>query len=96
MSWNNVLPWWIYELEYEHRLASMSCAFEEEWFSGTSRVMPEYNIKMSKATFSSWVGKGWNNMLAAEKVHDDDKGYSIGTKEKYDEFVAIRNGVKNA
>jgi hypothetical protein len=40
MSWNNALPFWIYQLDYEMELAKMSCAFDEEWFSGTSKVCP--------------------------------------------------------
>ena len=60
MSWNNVLPWWIYELQHEHHLASCSCAFEEEQFSGTSKVLPKRNIDMSTATFKSWDKGGWN------------------------------------
>lgn len=66
MSWNNVLPWWFYELEYEHWLASMSCAFEEEWFSGTSKVLPEHAINISKATFKSWDIGGWNHECEKE------------------------------
>ena len=66
MSWNNVLPWWFYELEYEHWLASMSCAFEEEWFSGTSRVLPEHVINISKSTFKSWDMGGWNHECKKE------------------------------
>lgn len=66
MSWNNVLPWWFYELEYEHWLASMSCAFEEEWFSGTSKVLPEHVINISKSTFKSWDMGGWNHECKKE------------------------------
>ena len=66
MSWNNVLPWWFYELECEHWLASMSCAFEEEWFSGTSKVLPEHVINISKATFKSWDIGGWNHECEKE------------------------------
>ena len=66
MGWNNVLPWWFYELEYEHWLASMSCAFEEEWFSGTSKVLPEHAINISKATFKSWDIGGWNHECEKE------------------------------
>lgn len=61
MSWNNVLPWWVYELEYEHTIASMSCAFDAEWFAGTHRVMPAHVIRASTATFASWEQGGWNN-----------------------------------
>lgn len=60
MSWNNALPWWLIELEHEHDLALMSCAFEGEWFAGTSRVMPDHVIRMSKATLPSWKFGGWN------------------------------------
>ena len=51
MSWG-AIPWWVYELQYEHFLASASCAFEEEWFSGTSKKMPTHVINMSRATFT--------------------------------------------
>jgi len=61
MSWNNVLPWWVYELEKEHWYASMSCAFDDEWFSGTSKVMPPHVIEISKATFESWEEGKWNH-----------------------------------
>ena len=60
MSWNNVLPYWIYNLIHEHELASMSCAFESEWFSGISKVLPEHNQKLSKANFQSYQAGGWN------------------------------------
>jgi hypothetical protein len=60
MSWNNALPWWIYEVEYEHRLAAMSCAFDDEWYSGTSKFLPDSVIEMTKASFSSWEKGGWN------------------------------------
>lgn len=66
MSWNNVLPWWIYELQYEHTLASMSCAFKEEWFSGTSKVMPDHAIDLSRSNFKSWNPGGWNYELQKE------------------------------
>lgn len=54
------LPWWVYEVEYEHMLAKMSCAFEEEWFAGTSRELPDHVISISKATFCTWEHSGWN------------------------------------
>jgi hypothetical protein len=31
------------------------------------------------------------NTTAGAEIHSGDGGYSIGTKEKYDEFVKIRN-----
>lgn len=66
LSWNNVLPWWYYNLVHEHDLASMSCAFEEEWFSGTSRVLPDGLIAKSKATFKTWDEGGWNRQIQEE------------------------------
>ena len=60
MSWNNVLPWWFYELESEHWLAKMQCCFEDEWYSGTSKVMPDHVIMINPATFGSWEEGGWN------------------------------------
>lgn len=66
LGWNNVLPTWFYELTHEHNLASMSCAFEEEWFSGTSRVLPKANISLAKATFKTWDEGGWNYEMQKE------------------------------
>jgi hypothetical protein len=60
MSWNNVLPWWVYDLAYEHDLANMACAFDAEWFAGTHRCMPNHVIRHSQATFASWEQGGWN------------------------------------
>ena len=37
MSWNNVIPWYIYELEQERLEAKMLCAFEEEFLSARTR-----------------------------------------------------------
>lgn len=59
MSWG-ALPWWVYELTYEHELAKMSCSFESEWFSGTPKCMPDYVIQMSTATFKTHEVGGWN------------------------------------
>lgn len=68
MSWNNALPWWIYELEHEHDIASAACAFDQEWFSGTPRCMPDYVVHASKATFSSWECGGWNHQYTEEGI----------------------------
>ncbi len=60
MSWGG-LPFWFYELSYEHdHLALAACAFDSEWFSGTAKVMPKHNIQLSKATFQTWEVGGWN------------------------------------
>lgn len=42
MSWNNVIPWYIYELEQERREAKMLCAFEEEFLSARTRSTPDH------------------------------------------------------
>lgn len=60
MSLNGVLPWWVYAVGYEQHLAMQSCAFEQEWFSGTSKELPEHVIRMQKATFESWDVNGRN------------------------------------
>ncbi len=70
MSWNNALPFWVLELEHEHNLALMSCAFESEWFSGTSRVMPDHVISISKSTFSTWKYGGWNYDYSDEEIKE--------------------------
>ena len=45
---------------HAHHTALLLGAMPEEYFAGTPREMPEHNIKMSKATFSSWDKGGWN------------------------------------
>jgi hypothetical protein len=65
MSWG-ALPWWVYEVGHERSLAMMSCAFEAEWFSGTSKVMPKHIISTSRATFETWNNGGWNYRLSEE------------------------------
>ena len=61
MSWNNTLPWWIYDAIIEHDRAKMQCCFEEEWFSGTHKVLPKHVIAISKATFETHEVGGWNH-----------------------------------
>ena len=51
MSFNNVMPFWLYAMIWEHELAKMSCAFEEEWFSGTSKVCPPHIHQISRSNF---------------------------------------------
>lgn len=41
MSWNNALPYWLYEMQYEQFLAEASCCFYDEWTSGFSRKLPQ-------------------------------------------------------
>lgn len=67
MSFNNVLPWWFYEAEHEHFLASSSCCFPQEYCSGTVKVLPEHVIMLSKATFGSWTDGGWNAYKAEKQ-----------------------------
>lgn len=76
MSWG-ALPGWVYELEYEHNLALMSCAFEEEWFSGTSKVMSDNAIAISKATFSTWKYGGWNYQYSKEEIEELKSGKAV-------------------
>ena len=45
MSWNNVLPWWVYAVEHEHFLAECSCCFPEEWSAGFSKELPDHVIE---------------------------------------------------
>jgi hypothetical protein len=70
MSWNNVLPWWVIELEHEHFLASAACAFDSEWFAGTSRALPDYLVSTAKATFASWKFGGWNYDYTPDEIAD--------------------------
>jgi hypothetical protein len=61
MSWNNALPIWMYMMLYEHELAKMSCCFEDEWYSGVSKIAPDHVFLMSRSNFSSWEPGGWND-----------------------------------
>lgn len=49
MSWSGVLPFWYYDLNYEHHLALCSCCFNQEWFSGESRVTPQHVVRMQRS-----------------------------------------------
>lgn len=44
MSWNNALPWYIYELEREEREALALGAMPEEYNSGWTRSTPDFWI----------------------------------------------------
>jgi hypothetical protein len=50
VSWN-AIPGWVYEDIIEMYFAKMSCAFDDEWFSGTSKVMPHRIHKMWKDSY---------------------------------------------
>ena len=67
MSFSNVFPWWFYEAEYEHFLANSLCCFNQEYYSGTMKVLPEHIAKISKATFGSWKEGGWNAYLGEQQ-----------------------------
>ena len=68
MSFSNVLPWWVLVLENEHDLAKMTCAFDNEWFSGTHKETPPHIVSMSKATFHTWKEGGWNYIYTKEEI----------------------------
>jgi hypothetical protein len=48
MSLNDVLPWWVCAVKYEQHLAMCSCAFTEEWCSGTSKELPKHVVDLIK------------------------------------------------
>lgn len=79
MSWNNVLPWWVIELEQQHSEASALCAFQGEWFAGTSRAMPDHIIRTSKATLASWEFGGWNYDYSAEEIKELNQLHNTST-----------------
>lgn len=56
------LPFWVYEAIHEHDLAQIQCCFNDEWFAGTSKVLPEHIISISKATFKTHDIGGWNHV----------------------------------
>lgn len=69
MSLNNVLPWWVYEAQYEGIIAECSCCFKQEYNSGTSKVLPEHVVKLSKATFGNWCEGSWNSYQAEKQKY---------------------------
>lgn len=46
MSWNGVLPGWIYELEYEEYIARLTGAMSEEYHSRFTRAFPKQLIRI--------------------------------------------------
>lgn len=52
MSWNNVLPWYIYRLNAEHREAKMLGAMEEELLAGSTRSTPEHWYALDQMRYS--------------------------------------------
>jgi len=41
MSWGG-LPWWVYEIEFEHGQALISGCMENEWHPSFARSFPQY------------------------------------------------------
>lgn len=42
MSWANVLPWWVWELDHEEHIARMTGAMEGEWIPRYARAIPKH------------------------------------------------------
>lgn len=42
MSWNNALPWYLYEMEREELEAQMLCAMKDELNAGWVRSTPSH------------------------------------------------------
>lgn len=64
MSWNNAVPWYIYDIEREHREAMFSCAFPEELNAGWVRSVPIH---------WTWLDIQW-------KRPEDRPLYSLGVR----------------
>jgi hypothetical protein len=62
------LPFWVFQAIYEQDLAEMKCCFQDEWFAGTSMVLPSDLIDMSKATFKTHDAGGWNYDAESQKT----------------------------
>jgi hypothetical protein len=60
------LPFWVFQAIYEQDLAEMKCCFQDEWFAGTSRVLPSHVIDISRATFKTHNVGGWNYDAGAQ------------------------------
>ena len=50
MSWNNVLPWWVYAVEYEELQARILGAFPEELRAGCARSIPDHVVDLRRGT----------------------------------------------
>lgn len=46
MSWNNALPIWLYELDYQHHMAKMSGCMESEWIPEWAPAIDAYLYKV--------------------------------------------------
>lgn len=53
MSWNNALPFWVYDVQHERFLAECKCCFYDEWDAGYSRSIPKH-VTM---TMKRWESK---------------------------------------
>ncbi len=61
MSWNNVLPWWVYESRYERDMMRQSGAMPEELYSGMTRALPEYLRSLDRSVFATHNTEGYNH-----------------------------------
>ena len=48
VSWNNALPWWVYEVQHEAWEAMCLCAMPEELVAGWTRSVPEHVQRMQR------------------------------------------------
>ena len=48
MSWNNALPFWVWELEYEEFIARLTGAIGDEWHPQFSRSIPKEIYETTK------------------------------------------------
>ena len=60
MSWNNVLPAWMFFEQHAKQEAMWSCAMEAEWNAGISDWVPSHVWRMHKACFETYNEGGWN------------------------------------
>lgn len=61
MSWNNVLPAWMFFEEYAKQDAMILGAMESEWNAGISQWIPEHLWRMHRACFETYNEGGWND-----------------------------------
>ncbi len=60
MSWNNALPWWVYESRHQRDMMRLSGAMTEELFSGMTRALPDHIRDLDSSVFATHKPGAWN------------------------------------
>lgn len=60
MSWNNALPWWVYDSMNQRDIMRITGAMIEELHSGMTRALPDHIRDLDSSIFATHEPNGWN------------------------------------